>query len=148
MPEHSRCRVCMAGPAGQRLHRCPDSKYYVPGSDPGAEIPAPKRIQRKRTAGWRMPEGAIYVGRPTKWGNPFSVMQVGDRFPRLTAEQCAGFAVNEFKFDLRCRYPDYPSLDEIQAELAGHDLACWCPPGQPCHADVLLELANTEAAAQ
>ncbi|MGV7636606.1 DUF4326 domain-containing protein, partial [Mycobacterium kansasii] len=34
---------------------------------------APKRIQRKRTKGWRMPEGAVYVGRPTKWGNPFIV---------------------------------------------------------------------------
>lgn len=35
-----------------------------------------------------------------------------------------------------------PSLDEIRAELAGRDLACWCPPDQPCHADVLLEIAN------
>lgn len=31
----------------------------------------PRRIQRRRTAGWRMPDGAVYVGRPTKWGNPF-----------------------------------------------------------------------------
>jgi hypothetical protein len=32
----------------------------------------PERIQRKRTKGWRMPEGAVYVGRPTIFGNPFS----------------------------------------------------------------------------
>ncbi|MBK7274882.1 MAG: DUF4326 domain-containing protein [Actinomycetales bacterium] len=32
---------------------------------------SPQRIQRQRTKGWRMPEGAVYVGRPTKWGNPF-----------------------------------------------------------------------------
>lgn len=32
---------------------------------------APTRIQRKRTKGWKMPEGAIYVGRPTQWGNPW-----------------------------------------------------------------------------
>jgi hypothetical protein len=37
----------------------------------------PKRIQRKRTKGWRMPEGAVYVGRPTKWGNPFDVATYG-----------------------------------------------------------------------
>ena len=38
-------------------------------------INEPRRIQRKRTKGWRMPEGAVYVGRPTKWGNPYPVMQ-------------------------------------------------------------------------
>jgi hypothetical protein len=37
----------------------------------------------------------------------------------------------------------YPTLDEIRAELAGFDLACWCRIGDPCHADVLLVLANT-----
>lgn len=35
-----------------------------------------------------------------------------------------------------------PTLGEIKRELRGKDLACWCPLGQPCHADVLLELAN------
>ena len=35
---------------------------------------SPQRIQRKRTKGWRMPEGAVYVGRPTKWGNPFEYL--------------------------------------------------------------------------
>ena len=34
----------------------------------------PKRIQRQRTAGWRMPANAVYVGRPTKWGNPWRVV--------------------------------------------------------------------------
>ena len=38
----------------------------------------PKRIQRKRTKGWRMPADAIYVGRPTKWGNPD---KIGDEDP-------------------------------------------------------------------
>ncbi|MBO0882015.1 MAG: DUF4326 domain-containing protein, partial [Mycobacterium sp.] len=37
--------------------------------------------------------------------------------------------------------PDYPR-DQIRAELRGHDLACWCPLEQPCHADVLLAIAN------
>lgn len=35
-----------------------------------------KRIQRKRTKGWKMPENTVYVGRPTKWGNPLKL--VGD----------------------------------------------------------------------
>lgn len=46
----------------------------------------PKRIQRKRTKGWRMPEGAIYVGRPTKWGNP---AKVGDSLG-LSVEDSTG----------------------------------------------------------
>ncbi|AAN12611.1 gp53 [Mycobacterium phage Che9c] len=37
----SKCRVCIAGEYGQRLHKCPDSPYYIPGSDPGAELTAP-----------------------------------------------------------------------------------------------------------
>lgn len=42
----------------------------------------PNRIQRERTTGWRMPEGAVYVGRPTKWGNPFRVVN-----PNLVVDQ-------------------------------------------------------------
>jgi hypothetical protein len=36
----------------------------------------------------------------------------------------------------------YPTLAEIRAQLTGRDLCCWCPLGRPCHADVLLEIAN------
>lgn len=105
-----------------------------------------------------MPEGAVYVGRPSKWGNPFLLSDVGRAFPSLSVEQCAGFVVNQFRdlvhvgsITLSVRQPDssrcmttytYPSKVEIQAELAGHDLACWCVLDGPCHADVLLELAN------
>lgn len=35
-----------------------------------------------------------------------------------------------------------PSIERIKAELRGRNLACWCRPGDPCHADVLLEIAN------
>jgi hypothetical protein len=93
----------------------------------------PERIQRKRTRGWRMPEGAIYVGRPSKWGNPFhgGISRQADvdlfvDFLRRAPQQDTGRTVYE----------------EIRRQLAGHDLACWCPLDQPCHADVLLELAN------
>lgn len=90
---------------------------------------APQRIQRKRTSGWRMPEGAIYVGRPTIFGNPFAII------PNTSRED----AVLEYRFYLRGR----PRLvNRIAAELRGKDLVCWCPLDQPCHADALLELAN------
>lgn len=88
----------------------------------------PKRIQRKRTKGWRMPEGAVYVGRPTKWGNPWKVSKT------MSADE----AVELYRLGL---YRESPKFFE---ELRGKDLACWCPIDQPCHADVLLRIANGE----
>lgn len=100
-----------------------------------------------------MPEMAVYVGRhdnPTygRWGNPFLVSDVARSFPSLTMEQCRGFVVNQFRdllgsAMLRERY-GYPSDDEIRAELAGKDLLCWCRLDEPCHADLLLKIANGE----
>lgn len=100
-----------------------------------------ERIQLRRTKGWRKPEGAVVVSRPTKWGNPFMIGPIVSAYPSLTVEQCASFAVNQFKFDGRERL-GYPSVDDIRRELAGRDLACWCPLDQPCHADELLRIAN------
>ena len=91
----------------------------------------PLRIQRRRSKGWRMPEGAVYVGRGSRWGNPFVV--------GLPANPTAADCVRRF----RCEQVPVlqASLPNISA-LRGHDLACWCPLDQPCHADVLLEIAN------
>lgn len=87
----------------------------------------PTRIQRRRTTGWRTPPGAIYVGRPTRWGNPYPATP--DRATAVTA--------------YRAWLATQPTLIEAaRRELAGHDLACWCPPDQPCHADVLLAVAR------
>jgi hypothetical protein len=91
----------------------------------------PKRIQRKRTKGWKMPENAIYVGRPTKWGNPFMVDEHNP--PRA----CVG----QFRLHME-KILERPAERELLKTLRGKDLACWCPLDQPCHADVLLELAN------
>lgn len=107
----------------------------------------PQRIQLRRTKGWRKPEGAVVVARPTKWGNPFdwdSYPKYGDGedVPDSTRR---GWAVTDFEMAVVHRIPalsTYPSLDEIRMELRGHDLACWCPLDDLCHADVLLELAN------
>ena len=97
------------------------------------------RIQRKRTKGWRMPEGAVYVGRPTWWGNPFaageSVYVVAQS---ATADTAIGTVNPILAVELYRLYAE--ELDV--SELRGRDLACWCPLDQPCHADVLLELAN------
>jgi uncharacterized protein DUF4326 len=109
----------------------------------------PQRIQRKRTRGWRMPADAIYVGRPSKWGNPYVIHthteRCGDRWacPPWIVDN-AKEAVQRLRHDLLYplqHHPDYPSVDEIRAELAGHDLVCWCPIGQYCHGDLLLEVA-------
>lgn len=113
-------------------------------SDHGSRLP--KRIQRKRTKGWRMPEGAVYVGRPTKWGNPYAVVDVLEAYCGDETEARADC--------VRC-YRDYLGSEEAYLalssatdavrELRGKDLACWCPIDQPCHADVLLELANAQS---
>ena len=104
----------------------------------------PKRIQRSRAKGWRMPPNTVYVGRPTKWGNPFVVGKHG------TLEHCLMMFRNVI--DTGYLYADAPKMDQIKVrnavaknldDLRGHDLACWCPLNQPCHADVLLKIANS-----
>lgn len=101
----------------------------------------PKRVQRKRTEGWRMPEGTVYVGRGSQWGNPWvvgkAIILTGKRSgEKITAED----AVRLFRSTLSRKLETHP--DSLEP-LRGKDLACWCPLDQPCHADVLLErLAN------
>src|SRR5690606_8972980 len=108
-----------------------------------------KRIQLRSTRGWRKPDGAVVVARPTKWGNPF---RMGEMVPEGDTRELQHRATREDVVDEFVELiaghllPEiraaYPSDDEIRAELGGHDLACWCPLSSPCHADVLLELAN------
>lgn len=93
----------------------------------------PKRIQRQRTKGWRMPIGAVYVGRPTKWGNPFKIGTDG------TAADCVAKYL-ELVTEKNIWTP--PNQADARNELRGKDLACFCPLDQPCHADVLLRIAN------
>jgi len=95
-----------------------------------------------------MPEGAVYVGRPTKWGNPWTpsntvrINAPGGfmstmRSQPATIEEC----VLCYREDVEAATFGYGPKD-VKQELAGKDLACWCPLDQPCHADVLLEIAN------
>jgi hypothetical protein len=91
----------------------------------------PARIQLRRAAGWRKPPNAVMVTRPhSKFANPYRIGYEA----RDAAE-----AVAMFRLYLLAR-PDIVAA--ARAELAGRTLACWCRPGDPCHADVLLETAN------
>lgn len=136
----------------------------------------PERIQLRRTKGWRKPDGAIVVARPSRWGNPFivgeevdighagyqgwSVGWAGDPDEQEayfdlheTVKITPEIAVKLYRVDLLLglmKYPkDHPedrkrrdALEVALSQLRGHDLACWCPGDQACHADVLLEMAN------
>jgi hypothetical protein len=80
-----------------------------------------------------MPAGAVYVGRPTVWGNPFAVGH---------AATSRKEAVQMYRDFLTSTPEGAALLDRARVELAGKDLVCWCPPADSCHADVLLEVAN------
>ena len=111
----------------------------------------PQRIQRKRTKGWRMPPNTVYVGRPTKWGNPFCVIDVLDAYcgnEREARADCVR-SYREALLGSDRAYIELRSAVDAIRELRGKDLACWCPlvdkDGNkvPCHADVLIEIANS-----
>lgn len=105
----------------------------------------PERIQLRRTKGWRKPEGAIVVARPSRWGNPYRISDYEADWPDADEAERRRMAVSDFRGLIDGRWSEdfiYPMVSAIRRELAGHDLACWCPLDQPCHADVLLELAN------
>jgi len=118
------------------------------------DLHTPRRIQRPRRKGARLPEGAIYVGRPTLWGNPFQSRRRGHaksvilhdqwlqgRIGALTLERM-GFCPAEIEALTRLRIRVLTGLHR----LAGHDLACWCAPSsQWCHAETLLRMAVTHA---
>jgi hypothetical protein len=118
--------------------------------------PSPRRIQLSRRKGWRKPANTVVVARPTRWGNPFPVAVYGqakavDLHRRwlegtLSAEEGAGLSRCDRWSDPGPRFVALPTLrqgilDDL-GDLRGRNLACWCGLDKPCHADVLLELAN------
>lgn len=98
----------------------------------------PQRIQRKRTKGYRMPENTVSVTRPGKWGNPFPVSEYG-REMSIKMFRRAIMDPGTLPRQLSVRFQHM--RDRIK-DLQGKNLACFCNEGDPCHADVLLELAN------
>lgn len=75
-----------------------------------------------------VPTNAIYIGRPSKWGNPFVIGKDGTREEVITKYRAWLLAQPE-------------KVEEAKRELAGKDLVCFCAP-KGCHGDVLLEVAN------
>lgn len=101
----------------------------------GVALERPRRVQLSRTKGWRMPPNTVKVDRGSSFGNPFRLTDVqGD----------AARAVAAFR--------SWASSEAYQQAairmLGGKNLACWCKLGAPCHADVLLELANPPSSAE
>lgn len=119
-----------------------DPGYWMTRLD-GSEPRYPRRIQRRRIQGWRLPYGCRIVTRPGPYGNPANLDADGNR----------AVAVVMFRnfLEVRRRLPgitqayEYPSDAQIVRELSYWDLACWCPestgPADRCHADVLLRVA-------
>lgn len=124
----------------------------------------PVRVQLSRKKGWRMPPNTVSVARPGRWGNPWPLSLGRDRCIDLFRDTCYGFfspdklkdipddefhALYAAKDAWRARHGYCPESD-ARYELAGKNLACWCPLADkdgnpvPCHADVLLELANRD----
>lgn len=119
-------------------------------------MPRPQRMQVSRKAGFNLQEAsqalnglpAKLVTRPGPWGNPFSIDEVAATYAldRPAAQaKAVSMAAEWLRGTLAPALSpgDPPSLDTIRRELAGHNLACWCKPGTPCHADILIELANS-----
>ena len=115
----------------------------------------PSRMQLSRKAGFNLQAAskalnglpAKRITRPGKWGNPFTIEDTARAYhldpgaAQAKAVELCGLWLRG-KLDQRLSPGDPPSRVEIRAELSGHNLACWCKPGTPCHADVLVELAN------
>ncbi len=105
----------------------------------------PIRVKLSRARGWRLPPNTVSVARPTKWGNPWKVGLVacGCRSAGDCNHNTFRAATAQEAVDLyRCWIAIGSRRRNELAELRDKNLACWCKPGAPCHADVLLELAN------
>lgn len=112
----------------------------------------PKRIQLKRTKGWRMPVNTVKVDRSTRWGNPFTIGEVSpgaDKLGRGTPKALCNVPVRDRAHAIELFQVWLHSPSDIAVAwrkdahtLRGKNLACWCPLNGPCHAEVLLALAN------
>ena len=102
-------------------------------------MPLPKRIQRKRTAGFRLPPNTKCVTRGTKFGNPFRVAKSPEELKQAGFVSDNETAVGLFESIV---IHDEQLRKLIVTELRGFNLACYCKPSERCHADVLLRIAN------
>lgn len=107
------------------------------------ESEKPVRVQRKRISGWRKPDHAVNVSRPSKWGNPFKPGFENPLIPgRIVEDKRHAYLLFAAHAPLNEKL-----VEAVKNELRGKDLMCFCPvvsDGEyfPCHADILLSLAN------
>ena len=115
----------------------------------------PQRMQVSRKAGFNLQAASLalnglpakLITRPGPWGNPFSIDDMATRYgpDRAAAQAKAVELCGQWlkgTLDPALSPGEPPTRAVIRAELSGHNLACWCKAGTPCHADVLIELAN------
>ena len=97
----------------------------------------PVRLQLSRRKGFDLQKlshrtnglEAVVVSRPSKWGSPFPLKKESDRAKVIARYRAYLHSNAKLK-------------KEARKELAGKNLACWCKPGLPCHAEILLRVAN------
>jgi len=99
--------------------------------------PLPQRVQLRRSKGWTMPPNTVKVDRTTRWGNPFTPAELGS--VAAAVAQHARWMRGEVEAP---QQQTPPTVEAIRSALAGRNLACWCPADGPCHADLLLRIAN------
>lgn len=104
----------------------------------------PQRIQRRRAKGWRKPENTVSVTRPGPFGNPFVVGVDGSagKCVELFAALMAGYVALTCKATIQAQEDARRRILKNLHKLRGKNLMCYCAIGKPCHADVLLAIAN------
>ena len=128
----------MSAPAGKSAKATHAAKASeAAGSTKAAKSNAPQRVQLKRSVGWKMPANTLKVDRTTHWGNPFTIAECGS--VAVAVAQHGRWMRGEIAAPGGV---EPPSRDVLRTALAGRNLACWCPLNGPCHADLLLTLAN------
>lgn len=109
------------------------------------------RVQLSRRKGWKMPPNTVKVSRPTKWGNPYTLLEFElplalELYERSITGYWSPGGIPERLIDrayqLHTEFRKrFRSLEEVR-DLRGLNLACWCRIDRACHADTLLKIAN------
>ncbi len=113
---------------------------------------SPVRIQRKRSKGFRLQEASpnglpvVYCGRPSKWANPFTIAKYGREGAVEMFHTALCGPVTPMQAAAFMSVWDKRFTPESVMELHGVNLCCWCQEDEPCHCDVLLDIANPEDA--
>ena len=128
----------MSVPAARATKATQAAKASKPAkATQAAKTSAPQRIRLERSAGGKMPANTLKVDRTTRWGNPFTIAECGS--VAVAVAQHGRWMRGEIAAPGGV---EPPSRDVLRSALAGRNLACWCALNGPCHADLLLSLAN------